>query len=120
MNKKKPLLQKFIEFNAEKHLASAKKKTLLAVSGGLDSMVMCDLFHQAKFPFAIAHCNFLLRGKDSDADEELVVKTAKKYGVEVFVKRFATKEHAEQNSLSIQLAARQLRYNGFEELRKEK
>jgi tRNA(Ile)-lysidine synthase len=75
MNKKKTLFQKFIEFNAEKRLANTKKRTLLAVSGGIDSVVMCDLFHKAQFPFAIAHCNFQLRGKDSKADEELQMRS---------------------------------------------
>ena len=120
MNKRKSLLQKFIDFNAEKRMAGTNKKALLAVSGGMDSMIMCDLFHEAKFPFAIAHCNFQLRGKESDADEELVKKIAKKYDVEIFVKKFETKKHAEEKNISIQLAARELRYNWFEELRKEK
>lgn len=120
MNKKKTLHQKFIEFNAKKRMAGAKKKTLLAISGGVDSMVMCNLFHEAKFPFAIAHCNFQLRGKESDGDEELVKGLAKKYEVEVFVKKFDTKKYADEKSISIQIAARELRYNWFEELRKEK
>ena len=72
MNKKKTLPQKFIAFNAAKRMANGKKKTLLAVSGGIDSVVMCDLFHLAKFPFAIAHCNFQLRGDESTGDEKLV------------------------------------------------
>jgi len=66
MNKKKTLVQKFIKFSAAKRLANAKKKTLLTVSGGMDSVVMCALFNKAEFPFAIAHCNFQLRGKESD------------------------------------------------------
>ncbi len=120
MNKKKPLVQKFVEFNAIKRLANAKKKTLLTVSGGMDSVVMCALFNEAKFPFAIAHCNFQLRGKESDADEQLVKQLGGKYGVEVFVKKFDTKHYAEGKSISIQLAARELRYTWFEEMRKEK
>ncbi|MBP6731035.1 MAG: tRNA lysidine(34) synthetase TilS [Chitinophagales bacterium] len=120
MNKNQTLLQKFIEHNTSKRLANRKKKTLLAVSGGIDSVVMCSLFHQAKFPFAIAHCNFQLRGNESNGDEALVVELGKKYGVEVFVNRFDTKQYAQAHTLSIQLAARQLRYQWFEELRKEK
>jgi tRNA(Ile)-lysidine synthase len=120
MNKDKQLLQKFTEFNHDKHLANRKKKCLLTVSGGMDSMVMCDLFFRAGFPFAIAHCNFNLRGKESDGDEQLVKSLTKKYKVEVFTKSFATKEYAEQKNISIQLAARELRYAWFEELRKEK
>ena len=120
MNKQKDLLQKFTEFNHDKHLANRKKKCLLTVSGGMDSMVMCDLFFRAGFPFAIAHCNFNLRGKESDGDEQLVKSLTKKYKVEVFTKSFATKEYVEQKNISIQLAARELRYAWFEELRKEK
>lgn len=120
MNKKQTLLQKFIAFNTTKRLANHKKKTLLAVSGGMDSIAMCELFYQAKFPFAIAHCNFQLRGDEANSDEELVKSLAAKYGVEVFVNRFETQKYAVSNMLSIQLAARQLRYQWFEELRKEK
>lgn len=120
MNKKKALVQKFIEFNTAKRLANAKKKTMLTVSGGIDSVVMCVLFNEAKFPFAIAHCNFQLRGKESDGDEQLVKELGKKYGIEVFVKKFDTKKYAVEKSISIQLAARELRYTWFEELRKEK
>ncbi len=120
MNKKKPLLQKFTEFNAAKRLASAKKKTLLTVSGGMDSVVMCAMFSEGKFPFAVAHCNFQLRGKESDGDEKFVKDLTKKYDVEVFVKKFDTKKYAEEKNISIQLAARELRYTWFEELRKEK
>lgn len=120
MNKRKSLSEKLIEFNTSKRLANRKKKALLAVSGGIDSVVMCDLFHEAKFSFAIAHCNFQLRGKESDADEKFVVDLAKKYGAEFFVKKFDTKKYAEEKNISIQLAARELRYTWFEELRKEK
>ena len=116
MNKNKTLLQKFIAFNTTKRLASAKKKTLLAVSGGIDSVVMCALFNEAKFPFAIVHCNFQLRGEEATGDEKFVKELGKRYGVEVFVKKFDTKKYAEEKNISIQLAARELRYNWFEEL----
>ena len=120
MNKQKELLQKFTEFNRHKHLANRKKKCLLTVSGGMDSMVMCDLFFKAGYPFVVAHCNFNLRGKESDGDEQFVKALAEKYKVEVFTKSFPTKEYADQKNVSIQLAARELRYAWFEELRKEK
>lgn len=120
MNKRKSLIEKFIEFNADKGLSSGKKKTLIAVSGGMDSIVLCDLYHAAKLPFAVAHCNFQLRGEESNGDEKFVKELATKYGVEVFVKRFDTKKYADEKSISIQLAARELRYEWFEKLRKEK
>src|SRR2546429_342865 len=96
MNKRKTILQKFIEFNTGKRLANSKKKTLLAVSGGMDSMVMCQLFNEAGFPFAIAHCNFQLRGDEADGDEQFVAALAKQYKAPIFVKKFNTREYAEQ------------------------
>ena len=90
------------------------------MSGGIDSVVMCALFNEAKFPFAIVHCNFQLRGEEATGDEKFVKELGKKYGVEVFVKKFDTKKYADEKKISIQLAARELRYTWFEELRKEK
>lgn len=100
-------------------MASAQKRTLLAVSGGADSVVMCDLFSKAGYKFAIAHCNFQLRGEEANADEQFVKELGSRYGVEVYTIRFDTNQYGEEHKLSIQLAARQLRYNWFEELRKE-
>ena len=119
MKKKSGLLEKFVEFNGRKHLASRKKKCLLTVSGGMDSVVMCALFHHAGFPFAIAHCNFNLRGEESNGDETLVRTLAVKYSVDIFVKSFNTNEYSAEKGISIQLAARELRYSWFEEVRKE-
>lgn len=117
MNKKKSLPEKFAEFNERKRLAHPKKRALIAVSGGIDSMVLCHLFHQAGFPFAIAHCNFGLRGKESDDDARFVRNAALKYKVKVFVKKFETQQYADEHKVSIQMAARELRYAWFEELR---
>jgi len=108
---------KFIQFCEQKKLASTKKRTLIAVSGGLDSTVLCELFHQAKFPFSIAHCNFSLRGIESDLDEQFVRDLGNRYGVNVFVKKFDTKHYADQHKVSIQVAARELRYAWFTELK---
>lgn len=119
MNKRKTLLQRFTEYNTAKRMSNAKKRTLLAVSGGTDSVVMCDLFSKAGYKFAIAHCNFQLRGEEANGDEAFVKELGTKYKVEVYSVQFNTKEYAEQNKLSIQLAARELRYNWFEEIRKE-
>lgn len=92
---------------------------MLAVSGGIDSVVLCQLSHEAGLRFAIAHCNFGLRGEESERDEAFVRSLGKKYGVDVLVKAFDTKAFAEEHKLSIQEAARKLRYDWFEELRKE-
>ncbi len=110
------LLQKFIDFIKKENLFQPKDKLLLAVSGGIDSVVLCELCKQAGYDFAIAHCNFKLRGDESDRDEHFVRELAKKYNAEIFVKNFDTENYAEENNLSIQLAARQLRYAWFESI----
>ena len=110
------LLQQFIGNNRKQHLFLLKDKLLLAVSGGVDSVVLCELCKQAGYDFVIAHCNFQLRGEESRRDEQFVGELGKKYGVEVFVQQFDTDRYAAENKLSIQEAARELRYNWFGEL----
>lgn len=92
------------------------KKLLLAVSGGIDSIVLVQLFNQLGYEIAIAHCNFGLRGEESDGDEQFVRNLAVKDGIPVFVNHFDTKQYAESNKISIQVAARELRYNWFAEV----
>ncbi len=111
------LLQTFSSFLLKHHLQN--KKVSLAVSGGVDSVVLCELSRQAGLTFAIAHCNFNLRGDESNRDESFVKTLGEKYNVDVFIKKFATTSFAEAAKLSIQEAARNLRYTWFEELRKE-
>ena len=91
---------------------------LLAVSGGMDSMCMADLFLNTAGAdaFAIAHCNFSLRGEESDGDDMLVREWAAANGVRCFVKRFDTEQYAKDNGISIEMAARDLRYAWFAEL----
>ena len=96
-----------------------EKNFLLAVSGGADSSVLAYLFHQCGFPFAIAHCNFHLRGEDSDKDMELVRKKAEQYGVPYFEKEFDTIAFQKQEGLSLEMAARQLRYDWFAQIDKD-
>ena len=99
-------------------LHTGTHNVLLAVSGGLDSVVLCQLTHEAGIPFAMAHCNFSLRGAESDRDEAFVRGLGEKYGVPVFVKTFDTAGFAEVQKLSLQEAARHLRYAWFNEVRK--
>ena len=107
------LLQRYQEFIKKEHLFSPKDKLLLAVSGGIDSIVLCELCKQAGYDFTIVHCNFQLRGEESERDEKFVRELGKKYEVEVKVKKFDTEKFAEENKLSIQEAARDLRYKWF-------
>lgn len=93
---------------------------LLAVSGGIDSVVLSALCHEASLSFSILHCNFGLRGVESNRDEAFVNGLGKRYNIPVLVKHFETTEFAEKNKLSIQEAARVLRYAWFEEVRQEK
>ncbi|WP_104733942.1 tRNA lysidine(34) synthetase TilS [Hanstruepera ponticola] len=93
-----------------------KSKLLIAISGGLDSVVLTQLCHQLKLQISLAHCNFNLRGKESDADEDFVLNLAEDLNLEVFVESFDTENYANENKLSIQMAARELRYQWFLEL----
>ena len=86
---------------------------LLAVSGGVDSVVLCELCKQAAYDFIIAHCNFQLRGEESERDEKFVRQLGEKYKVEIKVKKFETEKFAQENKMSIQEAARVLRYEWF-------
>jgi tRNA(Ile)-lysidine synthase len=110
------LLQQFEQYIYCNHLFTKDQQLILAVSGGVDSVVLVDLCAKAGYSFSIAHCNFQLRGAESDADEALVKEIGTKYNVTVHVKKFDTVSYAFDQKLSIQEAARVLRYEWFEEL----
>lgn len=93
-----------------------KRKLLIAISGGVDSVVLTHLCHDLHFNMALAHCNFNLRSTESDADEEFVLQLAENLNLEVFIESFDTEVYAKSNKLSIQMAARDLRYHWFKEL----
>ncbi len=118
-NQQGNLLRRFIQFNKEKSLLKATTRIMVAVSGGLDSVALCLLLSEAGYRFAIAHCNFGLRGAESDADESFVKEYAAKLGVELFSIRFDTTGYAAGNKVAIQEAARKLRYDWFEEIRQQ-
>ena len=110
------LLLQFQQYIKIENLFQSTDKLLLAVSGGVDSVVLSELCNQSGFDFAIAHCNFQLRGIESDDDENLVKELALKYNAEIFIKKFDTEKYAEENKLSIQVAARELRYEWFQSI----
>src|SRR5436189_4735916 len=110
------LLQRFREFIRQENLFHPKDRLLLAVSGGVDSVVLCELCQQSGYNLTIAHCNFQLRGEESERDEKFVRELGKKYNVEVLVKKFDTEKYAEENKKGIQEAARDLRYKWFGEI----
>lgn len=113
------MLTEFLTFINDQRLRQPGDRTLLAVSGGLDSIVLAELFHRAGWTFALAHANFQLRGADSDADEAFVRERATHYAVPFFTERFQPRAHAKTYGISTQMAARQLRYAWFEQVRVE-
>lgn len=110
------MLSKFQKHIAENLPFLKEKKLLLAVSGGIDSMVMAELFRKSGYRISLAHCNFGLRGKESDSEEIFVKDYAQRHGITIHIQRFDTAAFATDNKLSIQLAARRLRYSWFGEL----
>jgi tRNA(Ile)-lysidine synthase len=110
------VVKEFGTYIHENNLITDGDIVLLAISGGIDSVVMMDIFHKNKVKFAIAHCNFNLRLKESDDDELLVKRLASKYKVDIHIKSCKTKKYAEENKISIQEAARELRYAWFDEI----
>lgn len=93
-----------------------EKKLLLACSGGVDSVVLVHLMHSLNYDIAIAHCNFSLRGRESDDDEIFVIDLARHLNIPVFVETFDTKAVAKDLGQSTQMAARFLRYKWFSEV----
>ena len=110
------MLTKF-QHHIEQNFPQLKdKKLLLAVSGGIDSMVLLDLLNKLRFNICVVHCNFQLRGTESDGDEMLVKEICQDSYIPYFIEKFDTLEFAKENKLSIQLAARKLRYDWFQEI----
>jgi tRNA(Ile)-lysidine synthase len=111
------MLRRLCEYVKINDLVRKNDRVLLAVSGGIDSVALAELFHQAGIRFAIAHCNFGLRGEESDEDQRFVEGLSKKYRVPFHTKVFLTAEDAKERGVSIQMAARDLRYKWFGEVR---
>ncbi len=110
------MLQKFTEHISLNFPFLKDKKLLIAISGGLDSVVLFHLLHQLNYNISLAHCNFKLRDKESDLDEEFVINISQKTSNQIFTKTFNTSTFAKKNKISTQIAARALRYNWFQEV----
>lgn len=113
------MLSELQQYNKVYHLFEPDEKLVLAVSGGVDSMVLTDLMQKAGAHFVVAHCNFHLRGEESDGDEQFVRGYAEKNDLQCFVNHFDTGKYAVEEGVSIEMAARDLRYAWFEELRQQ-
>ena len=110
------LLEAFQRYIDENNLVTHDDRILLTVSGGVDSMVMLSLFVRCGYTVGVAHCNFQLRGAESDEDEVLVQEEAARYGVPFYNRRFETAAEMERTGESMEMAARRLRYAWFDEL----
>lgn len=110
------MVEQFLKYIHGEKLFHSSQRILLAVSGGADSMLMLHLFTNAGFTVAVAHCNFGLRGSESDGDEQFVADYCDQHNLAIYIKNFNTKEFALNQGISIEMAARDLRYEWFDEL----
>ena len=113
------MIPRFKQNIEKQNLFSVTDKILATVSGGVDSVVLCYLLKKLNFRFEIAHFNFKLRGTESDQDEEFVKELANQLDVRFHTNSFDTGNYAKKNGVSTQMAARELRFKWFEELKKE-
>ena len=113
------MTEKFIAFIRENQLVGEGQKILLAVSGGMDSMAMLELFCESGYEVGVAHCNFYLRGKESDDDEAFVREVTRGKRLPFYSKAFDTLAFAGENGISVQMAARDLRYEYFRQIAQE-
>ena len=110
------MVEQFLKYVRSENLFDSSQVVLLAVSGGADSMLMLHLFANVGFSVAVAHCNFGLRGEESDGEEQFVADFCDRHNLAFHSQRFNTLEYARLKSISIEMAARELRYNWFDEL----
>jgi tRNA(Ile)-lysidine synthase len=113
------MLNRFIKNLVDYQLINKNERLLLTVSGGIDSVAMTYLFQSFDFDFAIAHCNFQLRGQESEDDQIFVSQLARNFNKVLHNKKFDTESYAREHNISIQMAARDLRYKWFHELAEE-
>jgi tRNA(Ile)-lysidine synthase len=110
------MINKIQKFITNKNLFSKDDKLLLAISGGADSVCLFFILKDLGYNIELAHCNFNLRDRESDKDESFVKQLAQKYSAKYYVKSFDTQKYANNKNISIQMAARELRYEWFDEL----
>ncbi|WP_026475327.1 tRNA lysidine(34) synthetase TilS [Alkaliflexus imshenetskii] len=110
------MINRFINVLTTKCKVKEKEPVLVAISGGADSVALLHLFHEAGFQCVAAHCNFSLRGEESDEDERFVTSLCKQLGINCFTQQFDTTGYAKEHKVSIEMAARELRYNWFNNL----
>lgn len=113
------MLSKLKDYIHQHKLLNEHDRLLLGVSGGVDSMVLLHLFQQLPYTFTVAHVNFGLRGVESDEDEAFVVEYCRKHNIKVFTNNVDTLAYVNSSKVSIQMAARSLRYDWFEKLKIE-
>ena len=111
--------KEFEAFVNEQRLFSKNDRILLALSGGVDSVVLAELLLELGYTFSAAHCNFHLRGEESNRDADFVIKWAECNGVELFVQDFDTYGYMQEKGISLEMAARELRYSWFENIMQE-
>ena len=110
------MIQKFKKHITKEFPFLKDTKLLIAISGGLDSVVLFHLLHKLNYDVSLAHCNFKLRGKESDLDEEFIKNLNQISANQIFTIIFDTEKYAKEHKLSTQIAARELRYNWFQKL----
>lgn len=113
------MLQRVLHTIQKHHLPAPPAKILVALSGGCDSVALAYILLQLGYQVEAAHCNFHLRGTESDCDEALVQRLCDQWGIRLHLNHFQTEAYAIQKGISIEMAARELRYSWFEELRQE-
>ncbi|MDR1005752.1 MAG: tRNA lysidine(34) synthetase TilS [Bacteroidales bacterium] len=112
------MIKEFENFIRQHNLFTKNDRLLVAVSGGVDSMVLCRLLRDCNYVFAVAHCNFHLRDEESDRDKDFVVDYCEQMGIEnCFTKDFNTISYMQSQKISLEMAARELRYQWFEDLK---
>ena len=110
---------KILTYINKENLLNRREKVVVTCSGGADSILLLHILNKLGFDCIVAHCNFHLRGDESDRDEHFVREFCKRESLTLLVQHFDTKQFALKNKLSIEMAARDLRYTWFEEIRKE-